>query len=1416
MAHLYIAYLGEKKHDDPTLVTASHHDMLSSIIGSKDEASASFAYSYKHGFSGFAAMLTEDQAEHLAELPEVISITPNQKHELTTTRSWDFLGLNLEPPSELLQRSNYGEDIIIGIIDSGIWPESKSFSDHGYDAIPSRWKGVCQLGQAWGPSNCSRKIIGARYYVAGLDKANFKNNYMSARDNNGHGTHTASTAAGAVVEGVNLHGLGAGVARGGAPRARLAVYKVGWEEGGGEIYLATASVLAALDDAIHDGVDILSLSITADEDSFGALHAVQKGITVVYAGGNYGPRPQVLINTAPWVITVAASKIDRSFPTTITLGNKRTLVGQSLYDKLKNETKSKFESLINGGNCSREVLNGASINGKVVLCIEKTFGPTTKFYKDVIVRVIQGGASGLIFALYTTDVLLSTEGSQGIPCVIVDNEIGFQVATYIGTERFPTVKIEPANSITGIQVPAPKVAIFSSRGPSIKYPTVLKPDIAAPGVNILAAKGDAYVFNSGTSMAAPHVAGVVALLKALHPHWSHAALKSAIVTTASRKDEYDMPMLAEALPRKVADPFDYGGGNINPNWAADPGLIYDINPKDYNKFFACQIKKYEICNITTLPAYHLNLPSISIPDLRHPINVQRAVTNVGEVDAVYQSSIESPLGVKMTIEPPILVFNVIKKVHAFNVRITPLWKVQGDYTFGSLTWYNELHSARIPIVVRITIQDFYADLYIAYLGEKKYDDPSLVIASHHDMLTKVFQSKEEALASIVYSYKHGFSGFAAMLTEDQAEILAELPEVISLTPNKLHELMTTRSWDFLGLNYEPPSKLLRRSNYGEDVIIGMIDTGIWPESRSFSDHEYKPIPARWKGVCQLGEAWGPTNCSRKIIGARYYAAGMEKIDLKKNYMSARDMAGHGTHTASIAAGAMVEGVNLHGLGAGVARGGAPRARLAVYKVSWDTRDNLQIASAGVLAAIDDAIHDGVDILSLSLNVDENSFGALHAVQKRITVVYAGGNSGPRPQVIYNTAPWVITAAASKIDRSFPTTITLGNKQTIVGQSLYYKLKNESKSGFQPLLHGGSCSGEALNGTTIKGKIVLCVEASYGPIENFIDNIFQNVLSNGASGLIFALYTTDILLSTEDCLGIACVLVDIDIGFQVATYIGSQSVPVAKIEPAVSITGKEVPAPKVAIFSSRGPSIKYPTVLKPDIAAPGVNILAAEEDGYVFKSGTSMAAPHVAGVVALLKALHPHWSHAALKSAIVTSASTKDEYGMPILAEGLPRKVADPFDYGGGHINPNGAADPGLVYEIDPMDYSKFFACKIKKYEICNITTLPAYHLNLPSISIPELRHPIKVRRAVTNVGEVDAVYKSSIQSPLGVKISVEPPTLVFNAKNKVKTFKVSMTPLWKVQGEYTFGSLTWYNEHHTVRIPIAARITIRDFYADVA
>jgi len=212
----------------------------------------------------------------------------------------------------------------------------------------------------------------------------------------------------------------------------------------------------------------------------------------------------------------------------------------------------------------------------------------------------------------------------------------------------------------------------------------------------------------------------------------------------------------------------------------------------------------------------------------------------------------------------------------------------------------------------------------------------------------------------------------------------------------------------------------------------------------------------------------------------------------------------------------------------------------------------------------------------------------------------------------------------------------------------------------------------------------------------------------------------------------------------------------------------------------------------------------------------MSAPHVAGIIAFLKVLHPQWSPAALYFILHGEASVTDEHGMPILADGLPRKIADPFDFGGGHINPNRAADPGLIYDTNPNDYNNVFNCIIKRSGNCNTTVVPGHLLNLPSISVPDLRYPVTVSRTVTNVGEVDAVYHVATESPAGVEMEVEPSVLVFNAANKVHTFKVKLSPMWMLQGDYMFGSLTWYNDQRTVRIPVAARITIHDFFADVA
>ncbi|KAG6497655.1 hypothetical protein ZIOFF_045559 [Zingiber officinale] len=662
-----------------------------------------------------------------------------------------------------------------------------------------------------------------------------------------------------------------------------------------------------------------------------------------------------------------------------------------------------------------------------------------------------------------------------------------------------------------------------------------------------------------------------------------------------------------------------------------------------------------------------------------------------------------------------------------------------------------------------------AKLYIVYLGERRHEDPNLVTASHHDLLSSILGSKEEALSSIVYSYRHGFSGFAAMLTYSQA------------------------------------------------LQIG----GIWPESKSFNDYGYGPIPSRWKGTCQTGQNFTMNNCNRKIIGARWYTGGIDASNLNVDYKSPRDFNGHGTHTASTAAGSFVSNTSFHGLGVGTARGGAPHARLAIYKALWGRLG--KGSDASVLKAIDDAVHDGVDILSLSLGGRFlPSFVTIHAVAKGITVVFSAGNDGPLPQTISNELPWVITVGASTMDRSFPTIITLGNNQKLVGQSLYYTSNDGSNSTELILIE--SCSTVELNTTDIAGKIAVCADSLYAPGDipsgaavavGSFSKIVISLIEAQAEGVIFSRSPVSLLQVAEKFI---YVLVDSDVMLQIVEYIGlsDTSSPTALISPAYNIVGSRVMSPRVAAFSSRGPSLDYPDLIKPDITAPGVSILAAKADAYIFDSGTSMSCPHVSGVAALLKAAHPEWSPAAIKSALVTTAYTTNAYGFPIEADGVPRKLADPFDFGGGHINPNRALDPGLIYDIDPNDYFKFFNCT-NDASNCALVDSHLYHLNLPSVSISDLKSSVTIKRTVTNVGNTNTIYRAIVESPPGVKISVEPSVLKFNAFNKVQTFALTFTSLHAVQGDFNFGSLTWCDgEKHLVRIPLAVRVTIQDYFSDTS
>ncbi|KAF5471363.1 hypothetical protein F2P56_011805 [Juglans regia] len=687
-------------------------------------------------------------------------------------------------------------------------------------------------------------------------------------------------------------------------------------------------------------------------------------------------------------------------------------------------------------------------------------------------------------------------------------------------------------------------------------------------------------------------------------------------------------------------------------------------------------------------------------------------------------------------------------------------------------------------------------------------------------------------------------------------VYAEMEGVISVFRSKTLQLHTTRSWDFVGLTLDNNKVTPLQLAFGDDIVVGMFDTGIWPESESFwEEPRMKPIPSTWRGECVKGDRFDPkTNCNRKLIGARYYLKGFEEengpLSMSGNpeYQSPRDFLGHGTHTASTAVGSIVKNASFFGLGLGTARGGAPRARLAVYKICWANEEfNSVCSEIDILAAFDDALHDGVHIISASfgprppmLPLFETSagIGSFHAMQLGITVAFSAGNEGPDPSLVTNVAPWSISVAASSVDRMFRTQILVDNSLSIMGESfLPTEIKGKLTDPSMYFEHGVCNSDNYMNESkSAVGKVVVCFSTD-GP--TLIDQAVAAVKTANASGLIFVEPMTR---QTADVEIVPTVYVNFEQGTQIKNYLfESPSLPRVRIIPTKTIIGKS-PAPTVADFSSRGPSSLTPDILKPDVTAPGVSILAAwphdtsptlspsdeRRVRWNFQSGTSMSCPHVSGVAALIKSAHPRWSPSAIRSALITTAYTRDTTSDSILAGGS-MKVADPFDIGAGHINPLKALDPGLVYEMKTSDYI-LFLCNIG-YTQENIhkmvlpcpgvdTSCPKVpksntNINYPSITVSNLKSTMTIKRTVRNVGhKKNTIYFASIVKPDGVEVFIWPRALIFSWFNEENSYYVTLKPLKKSQGRYDFGEIVWLDGFHKVRSPLVVCVNTTDDSSD--
>ena len=697
---------------------AAHNEALAGVGASaKDKL-----YSYTVALNGFAAVLSAEQARDMANQKGVLLVLEDQMRYPDTDSSPAFIGLTKK--GEAWMSGVTGEDVVVGVIDTGIWPEHPSFADDGsYGPSPISTL-PCEFGNtahnpADLPFSCNNKLLGARQMLAtyrtltGVEAYE----YDSARDDGGHGTHTASTAAGNSGVAASIYGMPKGVISGIAPRARVVAYK-----GLGELGGYTSDLAAAVDQAVADGVDVINYSVGGGAggpgpDEIAFLFAADAGVFVATSAGNSGPGPATLGNpgTMPWLTTVGASTQKRFFRGDVYLYGGGVYKGASITG---GTTKLPLVDAEFAGDelCGPGNLDPGIVAGKIVLCRRGAYARADKSR-----AVWMAGGAGMVMYNLSDDNDLSSD-SHWVPSVHVDLTPGLAIKAYIASSPNPTARIltkKPSN-----WPKAPTMASFSSRGPNPVVPDIIKPDITAPGVQILAGysptsyevydlPGEMFAAIQGTSMSSPHIAGVFALLKQAHPEWSAAEARSAIMTSSYDKGVRDNDRSSSA------DPFDYGAGHVKPGKVAQrgsafaPGLVYDAGWFEYAAFTcgmdwgvftpgSCDF--LEGIGVPSEP-YNLNYPSIGIGQLAGSQTVVRTVTaslSDWDVDhgrgVTFKAKVKAPPGYKVQVVPNRITLKD-GETATYEVTITNKNAPIGEWRFGTLIWQGGGYGARSPIAV---------------------------------------------------------------------------------------------------------------------------------------------------------------------------------------------------------------------------------------------------------------------------------------------------------------------------------------------------------------------------------------------------------------------------------------------------------------------------------------------------------------------------------------------------------------------------------------------------------------------------------------------------------------------------------------------------------------------------------------------
>ncbi len=605
-------------------------------------------------YGGIAATIPANAVEAVLQIPGAVAVQKNSLHQPLTDSSPEFV--NAPPVYEQLgSTANAGEGLIFGDLDTGVWPEHPSFADQGNLPAPDGPARACNFGDnpltpAVDVFQCQNKLIGGDVFLdtyfmrPGRPTEKYPD---SARDSNGHGTHTTSTAAGNVLDHANVFGVDRGPLHGLAPGAHVIEYKVCGVQG-----CSGFDSAMAVQQAIEDGVDVINFSISGGTNPFtdpvelAFLDAYAAGVFVSTSAGNEGPGAGTANHLSPWVISVAASTQTREFASTLSLtasnGDTFSVAGATitsgagplpvvLAQNVAAYAPTAAPAL--RAQCGADPAPGV-FDGLIVACQR---GVQARVWKGV--EVFRGGGEGMV--LYNAALQDVETDSHWVPTIHLPDGRNFLT--------FMTGHTGVTGSFTA---GAPRdgqgdvMATFSSRGPAGLF---LKPDVTAPGVQILAGAspdpepptpdeggnppGELFQAIAGTSMSSPHVAGAALLLKAAHPDWNPGQIKSALMTTATTD------VVKENLTTP-ADPFDFGGGRIDIGAASAATLTFSDTAENFMAMANDPVN-----------AVHLNIPSVNAPVMAGRLVTTRTATNVSGEQQTYTASAEVAAGSTITVKP---------------------------------------------------------------------------------------------------------------------------------------------------------------------------------------------------------------------------------------------------------------------------------------------------------------------------------------------------------------------------------------------------------------------------------------------------------------------------------------------------------------------------------------------------------------------------------------------------------------------------------------------------------------------------------------------------------------------------------------------------------------------------------------------